>query len=276
MIRRPLIRIDDPDDPAIAEFCSIREKDLTGRKGQFIAEGSVVLRLLASAHRAKSRFRAEKILLLESKVSGLSELLEEFPDDVPVYIADTHVLDSIAGFHLHRGILALGSAQSLTNPAQTMSELPEKALVVVGIGMSNHDNIGSMFRNSAAFAVDHFFLDNSSCDPLYRKAIRVSVGSVLTVSWTRHGNGEELLQLLADNQFQILGLSPRGETDLRDFKPSNRVALVMGTEGEGLPVSILSKIGTIRIAQAPGIDSLNLGTATGIALFHAASAMGKI
>ena len=276
MTNRQFIRIDDPEDPAIAEFRSIREKDLTGRYGQFIAEGTVVLRLLASAHAKNGRFKAEKLLLLDSKLASNSEILNAFPGDVPIYVANAQVMDSIAGFHLHRGVLALGTVQNEPGLADTVLKLPENALVLVGIGMSNHDNVGSMFRNSAAFGADHFFLDETSCHPLYRKAVRVSVGTVLTVPWTRHGSGAELLSLLTQHGFEIWGLSPKGDIDIRDFKPSTRTVLVMGTEGEGLPSSILSELRTTRIVQAPGIDSLNLGTATGIALFHAASAMNRL
>lgn len=270
------IRIDDPKDPAIAEFCAIREKDLTGRSRQFIAEGAVVLRLLSAAHNAQSRFKAEKLLVLDSKVAGITDILSEFPKDIPRYIANAEVMDAIAGFHLHRGILALGSYLPEAPISDTISHLPETSLVLVGVGMSNHDNLGSMFRNAAAFGADHFFLDDTSCYPLYRKAIRVSVGSVLTVPWTRSGNAEHLIGELARNGFEIWGLSPRGKTDIREVKLGSRVALVMGTEGQGLPDELISKIKTARIPQKPGIDSLNLGTATGIALFSVASAMGRI
>ncbi|MFN7103785.1 MAG: RNA methyltransferase, partial [Pseudorhizobium sp.] len=104
-----IIRIDDPEDARILEFRSIRERDLTGRQNRFIAEGTVVLRMLADAHAAgDARFVAEKILLLENRVAGLEAELARFPADVPVYVASAAVLDAIAGFHLHRGVLALG------------------------------------------------------------------------------------------------------------------------------------------------------------------------
>lgn len=276
MAGQPHFRINDPHDPAISEFCSIREKDLTGRSRQFIAEGAVVLRLLATAHKANARFRAEKLLVLDTKVAGISDILSDFPNDIPVYIANSKVLDAIAGFHLHRGILALGSYAPDSKLEQTLLRLPDISLVLVGIGMSNHDNLGSMFRNAAAFGADHVFLDSTSCDPLYRKAIRVSVGSVLTVPWTRSGSSEHIVGQLLQEGFEIWGLSPSGKTEIRDLNLGSRVALVMGTEGSGLPETLISTIKTARIPQMPGIDSLNLGTATGIALFHAASAMRRL
>ena len=102
------LRIDDPADPRIAGFVSIKERDLTGRHGRFIAEGTVVLRMLAAAHRAGRGIEAEAILLLENRVDGLSDILAEFPADIPVYVANAAVFDAIAGFNMHRGVLAIG------------------------------------------------------------------------------------------------------------------------------------------------------------------------
>ncbi len=135
---RQMIRIEDPDDPKIAEFRSIRERDLTGRDNRFIAEGTVVLRMLASAHARGGDFAAEKLLLLENRVAGLAEELVAFPPDVPVYVASASVLDAIAGFHLHRGVLALGRRRTVLEPANLVDLLPETALVVMAAGISNH------------------------------------------------------------------------------------------------------------------------------------------
>jgi tRNA G18 (ribose-2'-O)-methylase SpoU len=271
-----LIAIDDADDPRIAEFRDIRERDMTGRAGRFIAEGTVVLRLLAQAHASQRGFVAEKVLLLRNRVAGIEEIIAGFPTDVPVYIADAAVLDRIIGFHLHRGVLAIGRRVVGNEFRELIGALPEEALVLVGSGISNHDNVGSMFRNAAAFGADALFLDERSCDPLYRKALRVSVGSVLTIPYRRQGAAVDILGALADNGFAIWSLSPRGETDIRAIPRSKRTALVVGTEGEGLPLTILSAFRSARISQAPGLDSLNVATATGIALFELASTMKRI
>jgi tRNA G18 (ribose-2'-O)-methylase SpoU len=111
---------------------------------------------------------------------------------------------------------------------------------------------------------------------MYRKAIRVSVGSVLTVPFAREGSVAALVSKLQAEGFSIWGLSPRGQTDLRDIAPSPRTALLVGTEGEGLPQHILSSIRTARIRQRPGLDSLNVATATGIALHQVAMINGFI
>ncbi|MCJ8509182.1 RNA methyltransferase [Rhizobium lemnae] len=268
---RQIIRINDPHDPRIAEFRDIRERDLVGRHRQFIAEGTVVLRMLAAAHMSvAARFRAEKLLLLENRLEGLGEILAAFPAEVPVYVASAAVLDQIAGFHLHRGVLALGSRELEQGADALLNALPEKALVGVCCGISNHDNIGSIFRNAAAFGVSALLLDETCCDPLYRKALRVSVGSVLSVPFARGGAALSLLETVDRAGFAIFGLSPRGEIDIREVPKVNRVALVTGTEGEGLPAHIMERFQTARIPQMPQLDSLNAATATGIALYEMA------
>ena len=271
-----LITIDDPADRRIAEFSQIRERDLTGRDGRFIAEGTVVLRMLAAAHTRGAGIVAEKILLLRNRVEGVADLLSEFPADVPVYVADSAVLDAIAGFPLHRGVLALGKRAGVPDMAGLIDRLPQKSLVLVGCGISNHDNIGSMFRNAAAFNADAVLLDSTCCDPLYRKALRVSVGSVLTMPYHRQGSILDMLEALAGQEFAIWGLSPAGAVDIRAIPASDRMALIVGTEGEGLPDAVLSRFRTARIAQSTGLDSLNAATATGIALFQIAAVQGRV
>lgn len=270
------IEITDPEDARIAEFTSIRERDLTGRQGQFIAEGTVVLSMLAKAHAGPGPVSAEKLLLLKNRVAGLSELLEQFPEDLPVYVAEAAVLDAVVGFHLHRGVLALGSRAAPPELAELINGLPDDALVLVGCGISNHDNIGALFRNAAGFTADAVLLDETCCDPLYRKALRVSVGSVLAVPYARQGKGEDVLGALAAAGFEIWALSPTGTVEIGAIAPGRRVALVMGTEGEGLPAAILDRFRSARIAQAPGLDSLNVGTASGIALYSIARTMGRL
>ncbi len=270
------LRIDDPADPRIAGFVSIKERDLTGRHGRFIAEGTVVLRMLAAAHRAARGIEAEAILLLENRVDGVSGILAEFPADIPVYVASAPVFDAIAGFNMHRGVLALGKRQSAPSLDALVSSLPEKSLVLAACGISNHDNMGSMFRNAAAFGADAILMDETSCDPMYRKAIRVSVGSVLSVPFAREGSVAALVKRLQAEGFAIWGLSPRGKTDLHGISPSTRTVLLAGTEGEGLPENIMASIQTARIRQRPGLDSLNVATATGIALHQVAMINGFI
>lgn len=266
------IRIDDPDDPRVAAFLDIRERDLAGRQGRFVAEGKVVLDVLLTG----SRFEAESVLVLENRLAGLAGILEKAPPALPVYVVSAAVMDRIAGFPMHRGILAIGRKGQETPTADLLAALPERALVLVLVGIANHDNIGAIFRNAAAFGADAVFLDPTCCDPLYRKAIRVSVGSVLAVPFARRLPAQAMLRGLADAGFEIWGLSPRGEVLVSAIPAARRIALVLGTEGEGLPQGILASFRTARIPQRPGLDSLNVATASGIALYEIASAMGRI
>lgn len=273
---RAAIPVEDADDPRVAEFRDIRERDLVGRQGRFIAEGTVVLRMLAAAH-AAGRFTAEKILVLENRLAGVAELLAAFPADVPVYAAKAEVIDAIAGFHLHRGVLAIGRRpEKAPGAAPLIAALPEKALVLAGCGISNHDNMGSLFRNAAAFGADAALFDETSCDPLYRKALRVSVGSVLAVPYAREGGGLPLLERLDAAGFAVWGLSPRGAVEIGDIPVSPRMALILGTEGVGLPEAVMYRFRTARIAQRPHLDSLNVAMAAGLGLYRIAQAQGKI
>jgi tRNA G18 (ribose-2'-O)-methylase SpoU len=264
MSRFDLIRINDPDDPRIASYRNIREKDLSGREGLFVAEGKVVLNVLFAAR----RFATESVLLLENRVTGMRETLAAMPEGTPVYVASQAVIDRIAGFHLHRGVLAIGRRRAGESLSGLLATLPDKALVVALVGISNHDNVGAIFRNAAAFGADAVVLDETSCDPLYRKAIRVSVGAALKVPFVRGGSADEMMATLEGAEFPVCALSPAGKTDIADLAPAARTALVLGSEGEGLPAGLLSKLRTVRIGMAPGFDSLNVAAASAVALHH--------
>lgn len=276
MLAGRLIHIDDPSDPRIGAYCDIRERDLVGRTSRFIAEGTVVLRLLVEAHASRGDFEAESLMVLENRIGGLSEIIARMPADIPVYVTSRTVMNAVAGFDIHRGVLALGRRRNPPDMEALLAAMPDTALVVAACGIANHDNIGAIFRNAAAFGADAVLLDDTCCDPLYRKALRVSVGSVLRVPYARKGSIEAMLSALSKKGFQLWGLSPAGAADIRHIEPASRLALLTGTEGEGLPQPILRSIRTASIPQAPGLDSLNAGTATGIALFAMASAMKRI
>lgn len=166
------IHVNDPDDPRIAAFRDVKERDLTGRHGLFIAEGEVVLRVLASE---ASRCTPVSILIAEKRLEKLREVLERLPGDVPVHVASQAALNAVAGFDLHRGVLALGRKPEPVEPGALLDGLPERAVAVVACGIGNHDNMGGLFRNAAAFGAGAVLLDQTCCDPFYRKAIRVSV-----------------------------------------------------------------------------------------------------
>lgn len=271
-----LVRIDDADDPRVAPFRDIRERDLTGRQGRFVAEGTVVLAVLADVHGRPDRPSAESILVLENRLEGVADLLARFPADVPIMVAERKVIDAVTGFPMHRGVLALGRIPPARLARDLLAALPSGALVLVAAGISNHDNMGALFRNAAAFGADALLLDGECCDPFYRKALRVSVGHALRMPFARCGGIASMLEALARAGFSVVTLSPRGRIDLDDLEPARRMALVVGTEGEGLPQSVLDATRSARIRQAPGVDSLNLATAAAIALHGISLKMGRL
>jgi tRNA G18 (ribose-2'-O)-methylase SpoU len=259
-----LIPIDDPQDPRVAAYLDIRERDLVGRHGRFIAEGKVVLDLLLSSR----RFEAESALILENRLAGLEAVLRKAPSDFPAYVAGGEVMDRIAGFHMHRGILAIGARGDPMPAEALLATLPARALVVVLVGISNHDNMGAIFRNAAAFGADAVLLDQTCCDPLYRKAIRVSVGAALKVPFASFDETAAFTATLDRSGFSQFALSPHGRVDIRDADRSARLALYLGTEGEGLPQDLLARLHTVRIGMAQGFDSLNVAAASAVALHH--------
>lgn len=257
-----VLKIDDVGDPRLAPYRDIRERDLVGRSGRFIAEGKVVLNVLLSS----ARFEAESLLVLENRLSGLEQQLRLCPPEVPVYCVPQPVMDAVAGFHVHRGILAVGRRKAAPSPAELLAGLPDRALVAVLCGISNHDNVGSIFRNAAAFEADCVLMDETCCDPLYRKAIRVSVGATLKIPYARQGSIDDIIAALVEEKFEIWALSPSGTRSIYDVPPAPRQALLMGTEGEGLPKPLLERLNTARIPMSAEFDSLNVATASGIAL----------
>lgn len=257
------IPITDPQDPRIAAYREVRERDLVGRQGRFVAEGEVVLRHLLGP---RSRFRCESVLVAGNRVEGLADVLGEA--SAQVFVADQAVMDLIAGFPIHRGILAVG----LKGDGEAPSEIfdgPGKADLALGVvGIGNHDNMGGLFRAAAGFGARGVLLDGTSCDPLYRKAIRVSVGAALITPFARAANGETLVQALADAGYEPIALTPGAEEALSAVQPDGPCALIVGAEGPGLSESVMRQCRRVAIPMAEGFDSLNVATAAAIALHH--------
>lgn len=262
--------IDNPDDPRLAPYRDIRERDLVGRQGRFIAEGKVVLDVLVDAR----RFEIESVLVLENRLAGMEDTLRRAAPDVPVYVVSGDVLDTVAGFHMHRGILAIGRRRATEDVAELLAALPERSLVVALCGIANHDNVGALFRNAAAFGADAVLLDATSCDPLYRKAIRVSVGAALKLPFATAASGVAMVEALARAGFDTLALSPAGQTPIGDVARSKRMALLLGSEGHGLPPGLMARLETVRVPMAGDFDSLNVATAAAIALYELSRSRG--
>lgn len=258
------ILIDDPDDPRVAAYRDVRERDLVGRQGRFVAEGEVVLRVLARSRLCEP----VSLLLAEKRVEALAEVIDALPADVPVYAAGQAVMDAVVGFPIHRGILGLGRRRAAPSAGELLASLPDEALVLVLCGIANHDNMGGLFRNAAAFGADAVILDGTCADPLYRKAIRVSVGAALITPFARLAPEEDLLGLLGGQGFEALALSPNGASDLAALRRPRRAAVLLGAEGPGLDARLLANANTVRIPMAAGFDSLNVGVTAGIVLHH--------
>jgi tRNA G18 (ribose-2'-O)-methylase SpoU len=263
----PVIPIDDPDDPRIADYRQVRERDLVGRDGLFVAEGRVVIEKWL--HRGRHPMRS--MLMAEQRLAGLADLLAAVPADAPVYVASQAVMDAVAGFPIHRGLLALGERREPGLEA-LLAGLPPAAVVMGLVGIANHDNMGGLFRNAAAFGVDAVMIDQGCCDPLYRKAIRVSVGAALTLPFARAGDAANMAGCLEAQGFSLVALSPGGAVVLRDLEAQPRTAVLFGAEGAGLPQEVLSRARTVAIPMADGFDSLNVATSSGIVLHHLTAA----
>jgi tRNA G18 (ribose-2'-O)-methylase SpoU len=274
-----LVPLDSQHALASAElepYVRLRDRDLAGRTdGLFVAEGEVVVRVLASAR--QHRFRVRSLLVEQRRVEALRDVIDGLADGVPAYVVAQDVMNEVVGFAIHRGILALGergaplAAESLLG-ASAVHAVSAASLAIGLVGLTNHDNVGSVFRNAAAFGARGVLLDAATCDPLYRKSIRVSVGGALVVPFARCDSADTMLDTIEAAGWEALSLSARGEELLdavvADAAPRGRV-LLMGTEGHGLPAGILARTRRVRIDMTPALDSLNVAVASGIALYEA-------
>ncbi|HEY3887711.1 MAG TPA: RNA methyltransferase, partial [Caulobacteraceae bacterium] len=213
-----------------------------------------------------SRCRAASLLVAEKRLDRLAPLIDRLPAEVPVYAAGQGVMDAIVGFHIHRGVMAHGVRPADPGADALLRGLGPRALVLVLFGISNHDNMGGLFRNAAAFGADAVLLDAGCCDPLYRKAIRVSVGAALKVPFARLPAAEDPLAMLERTGFTALALSPSGAEPLAGLVRPDRAAVLLGTEGAGLDEALLRRARTVAIPMAAGWDSLNVAAASAIVL----------
>ena len=233
-----------------------------------MAEGRLVVRRVLE----DPQYRVRSLLLTEAARVSLEHVLERAAAHVPAHIVSLEAMRDITGFNIHRGCLALVERPAPSDPAALVSRLGRATLVVALEEVANADNVGGVFRNALAFGAGAVLLSPGCCDPLYRKAIRTSMAATLRVPFARIERWPDGLDALRAAGFAIVALTPA--EDARDIgafaadprRPA-RVALVVGTEGAGLSgAAEAMAVARVRIPMAPGVDSLNLATATGIAL----------
>lgn len=268
-----VIDIDGSADPRIDDFRDLnsvdRRPDLPTGKALVIAEGVLVVqRMLAS------RFVPRALLGTQRRLDELAADLERFPEyaDVPFYRASAEVMAGAVGFHLNRGVLASASRA----PELTVDEvLADARTVAVLEGVNDHENLGSVFRNAAGLAVDAVIFGAGCADPLYRRAVRVSMGHALLVPFARAASWPGDLNLLRDKGFRLLAMTPDSSaatlSDAMVQLGSERVAILVGAEGPGLTEHTMRASDVrVRIPMSRGTDSLNVATAAALAFYERA------
>jgi tRNA G18 (ribose-2'-O)-methylase SpoU len=262
-----LVPVEDPADPRLADYRDLRDvqlrEHLEAEHGLFLAEGEKVVRRAVTAG-----FAPRSFLMAPRWLEGLADVLE--PSGAPVYVLSEPLIEQVTGFHVHRGALASLERRPLPTVDEVVSGT-RSVLVVEDV--VDHTNIGAIFRSGAALGFEAVLLSPRSADPLYRRSIKVGMGAVFAVPWTR----------LPDWYDGLVGLSERGFTTVAltlapDATPIeeavagvDRLALVVGSEGHGLSDRWQATADRRAIIpMAPGIDSLNVAAATAVACYAAA------
>lgn len=262
----PFDRIDSADDPQVADYRGVSDPELLRSRNLFIAEGRIVVTRLIE----DGRWTVRSVLVSDAAKRVLESMLAAIAARVPILVCDAPHFLGITGYDIHRGCLALVERP----PALPLEAVLAGArLAVVLEGVSNADNVGGVFRNAAAFGADVVMLSPTCCDPLYRKAIRTSMGATLRVPFVHLGEWPAALPRLRAAGFRLVALTPREPSEPLDAFASRprspKLALLVGAEGQGLTAAVESAADDrVRIPIARGIDSLNLAVATGIALEH--------
>jgi tRNA G18 (ribose-2'-O)-methylase SpoU len=262
------VLLDDPLDPRVREYAHLRAATLRlraegpdgARDGIFIAEGELVIeRALRLGYRMRS------LLLLEQRHARFAPLA---PAGVPVYAATGELMRAIAGFAVHRGVLASFDRKPLPEPGELVRDARR---VVVLEDVNNHTNVGAIIRSASALGVDALLLDPGSCDPLYRRSLRISMGEALSLPHARIGRLPGGLAPLREAGFALAALTPEASAVPLDELAAaghERLALLLGTEGGGLSAAALAEADVrVRIPLAAGVDSLNVAAAAAIAFY---------
>jgi tRNA G18 (ribose-2'-O)-methylase SpoU len=257
-----IIAVDALSDPRLDDYRNVPDPELLRSRGIFIAEGRLVVRRLIEA----ARFRTRSVLLTPTAYEALADVVQR-ASDLPVYVMSQRAMNEITGFNIHRGCLAIGERPA----AIPWTELVRDAsLLVVLEGVSDADNVGSIFRSAAAFGADGVLLGPACADPLYRKAIRTSMAAALRVPFAAMADWPADLARLRAAGFRLLALTPADDgLPLPEAPTCGRVAIIVGHEGEGLsPEALAAADVRARIVMEADVDSLNVATAAAIALYE--------
>ena len=266
-------RIESLDMPGLEDFTSLTDvalrRKLEPEGGLYLAESpKVIERALQAGHTPRS------VLLLEQWLPRIEPLLEAHPE-VAVFVGEPEQLEALTGFHLHRGALA---SMRRPEPLDPSKLLRESRRIVVREDLADHTNVGAIFRSVAALGADGVLLTPGCADPLYRRAVRVSMGAVLQVPWARLPHWREAGPLIRDSGFELAAFALRDDAeDLADFVHSvpEKLALMFGTEGEGLSRRALAAATRrVTIPMEHEVDSLNVSTAAALALWAVRTADG--
>lgn len=273
----PRILVTDPDDERLADYNRLTDVALRAKhepaKGLYIAESSTVIRrAVAAGHRPRSFLMAPRWL------ADLEDVLASVgagPDgDVPVYLGEPDVLEGVTGFHLHRGALAAMHRPVLAPVADLLRGArggDGARRVAVLEDIVDHTNVGAIFRSAAALGVDAVLVSPRCADPLYRRSVRVSMGTVFQVPWTRLPSWPASLADLAADGFTVAALALAHDAVTLDQLVADapeRLALVLGTEGDGLSAGAVAAADVVvRIPMAGGVDSLNVAAASAVAFW---------
>src|SRR5215471_8690874 len=266
----PLVPIAGLDDLRVAPYRDVSDPELLRAHRLFVAEGRLVVQRLIE----DGRFRVRSLLLNEAAWHALEPSCGRLASDVDVCLASSRDFEDLPGYNVHRGCLALVERPQ---PASIDAVLSSARVIVVLEHVTNADNVGGVFRNAAAFGVDAVLLSPSTCDPLYRKAIRTSMAATLRVPFAtldhESGSWTGALEALRRRGFGLAAMTPREPAQgLEEFvrqTPPERLAVLIGTEGGGVSGEAETAADyRVRIPIGPNIDSLNLAVASGIVLYR--------
>lgn len=262
-------KVDSINAPEVAPYATLTEAQLRNRlepeKGIFIAESPKVIKVALEAG-----YEPQSFLCEEKHIEGdAREVLFMSSDDVPVYTGSRELLAQLTGYQLTRGVLC---AMHRPQPPSLEDVLANARRVVVMHGVCDTTNIGAIFRAAAALGMDAVLMTKDSCDPWNRRAVRVSMGSVFLVPWTWIETGVEGLRQLNELGFTTAAMALRDDNlniDAPELKACERLAIIMGTEGEGLPQETIDAANcVVRIPMHHQVDSLNVAAAASIAFWE--------